>query len=121
MPATASPGPTASSSGSSESSRRTASTGRVCETREDRRQAVRAFIARCNAAQPIEKNGHLSPHARRRQHARADTPVASQPDRVSGDRFQFGSKLPFQAIEDWHKLERALFGKQPYYLPGCDT
>jgi hypothetical protein len=32
-----------------------------------------------------------------------------------------GSKPPFQAMKDWHKLKPNLFRKQPYYLPGCDT
>ena len=32
-----------------------------------------------------------------------------------------GSKSPMQAMKDWHKLNRKLFRKRPYYLPGCDT
>ena len=32
-----------------------------------------------------------------------------------------GSKSPLQAMKDWHKLKPALFKKQPYYLPGCDS
>ena len=44
---------------------------------EDLRNAVRAFIARYNAQWLIEKNGHLSPHARRRQHELAALPMAA--------------------------------------------
>ncbi|QXM26170.1 integrase core domain-containing protein [Elioraea tepida] len=51
--------------------------GRVFETLEDLRDAVRAFIARYNAQWLIEKNGHLSPHARRRQHELAAMPMAA--------------------------------------------
>jgi hypothetical protein len=32
-----------------------------------------------------------------------------------------GSKMPLQAMKDWHKLKPELFKKQPYYRPGCDT
>jgi len=51
--------------------------GRVFETLEDLRDAVRAFIARYNAQWLFEKNGHLSPHARRRQHELAVMPMAA--------------------------------------------
>jgi transposase InsO family protein len=51
--------------------------GRVFETLEDLREAVRAFIARTNAEWLIEKNGFLSPHDLRRQHALAATPMAA--------------------------------------------
>lgn len=51
--------------------------GRVFETLEDLRDAVRAFIARYNAEWLIEKNGHLSPHALRRQHELATMPMAA--------------------------------------------
>jgi len=51
--------------------------GRVFETLEDVRDAVRAFIARYNAEWLIEKNGYLSPHALRRQHELATMPVAA--------------------------------------------
>ena len=51
--------------------------GRVFETLEDLRDAVRAFIARYNAQWLIEKNSHLSPHARRRQHELAAMPMAA--------------------------------------------
>jgi hypothetical protein len=32
-----------------------------------------------------------------------------------------GSKMPLQAMKDWHKLKPALFRKRPYYLLGCDS
>ncbi len=41
------------------------------------RLGVRAFIASYNAEWLIEKNGHLSPHAMRRQHDLATTPMAA--------------------------------------------
>jgi transposase InsO family protein len=31
-----------------------------------------------------------------------------------------GSKMPLQAMKNWHKLRPELFKKQPYFLPGCD-
>jgi putative transposase len=51
--------------------------GRVYETIEDVREAVRAFIARYNAEWLVEKNGYLSPHALRHQHQLAAMPVAA--------------------------------------------
>jgi transposase InsO family protein len=51
--------------------------GRVFETIDDVRDAVRAFIDRYNAEWLIEKNGHLSPNARRRQHDLATMPMAA--------------------------------------------
>jgi len=51
--------------------------GRVFETIEDVREAVRAFIARYNAEWLVEKNGYLSPAALRRQHELAAMPVAA--------------------------------------------
>ena len=39
--------------------------------------AVRAFIARYNAEWLIQKNGYLSPQARRRQHDLATMPMAA--------------------------------------------
>jgi putative transposase len=51
--------------------------GRVFQTLDEVRDAVRAFIARYNAEWLIEKNGHLSPHAMRRQHDLATTPMAA--------------------------------------------
>lgn len=51
--------------------------GRVFQTLEDVRDAVRAFIARYNADWLIEKNGYLSPHALRRQRKLATTPMAA--------------------------------------------
>jgi len=32
-----------------------------------------------------------------------------------------GSKTPLQTMKDWHKLKPALFKRQPYYRPGCDS
>jgi transposase InsO family protein len=40
-------------------------------------RAIRAGIARTNAARPIRKNGAFSPHALRRHHALAGTPMAA--------------------------------------------
>jgi len=51
--------------------------GRVFETIEDVREAVRDFIARYNAEWLVEKNGYLSPHALRRQHELAAMPMAA--------------------------------------------
>ena len=51
--------------------------GRVYETTEDVREAVRAFIARYNAEWLVEKNGYLSPVALRRQHELAAIPMAA--------------------------------------------
>lgn len=51
--------------------------GRVSETIDEVRDAGRAFIARYNAEWLIEKNGHLSPHALRRQHALAAMPMVA--------------------------------------------
>ncbi len=51
--------------------------GRVFETLQDLRDAVRAFIASYNAEWLIEKNGHLSPNALRRQHELATMPMAA--------------------------------------------
>ena len=51
--------------------------GRVFETLQDLRDAVRAFIARYNAEWLISKNGHLSPHALRRQYELATMPMAA--------------------------------------------
>ena len=39
--------------------------------------AIRADLARYNAQWLIEKNGHLSPHAQRRQHELAAMPMAA--------------------------------------------
>ena len=63
--------------------------GRVFETLEDLRDAVRAFIARYNAQWLIEKNGHLSPHARRRQHELAAMPMAAYPTECPRNRVRF--------------------------------
>ena len=46
------------------------------------RDAVRAFIARCDAEWLIEKNGFLSPHDLRRKHELAAMPMAAQPKRA---------------------------------------
>jgi hypothetical protein len=51
--------------------------GRVYETIEDVREAVRAFIARTNAAWLVERTGHLSPPTLRRQHELAAMPMAA--------------------------------------------
>ena len=51
--------------------------GRVYETIEDVREAVRAFIARYNAVWLVEKNGYLSPVDLRRQHELAAMPMAA--------------------------------------------
>jgi len=51
--------------------------GRVFETLEDVRDAVRAFITRYNAEWLVEKNGYLSPHALRRQHELAAMPMTA--------------------------------------------
>jgi putative transposase len=51
--------------------------GRVFQTIDELREAVRAFVARYNAEWLIEKNGYLSPHARRRQHELATMPMAA--------------------------------------------
>jgi transposase InsO family protein len=51
--------------------------GRLFETLEDVREAVRAFIARTNAEWLVEKNGCLSPATLRRQHELAAMPVAA--------------------------------------------
>lgn len=51
--------------------------GRVFETLEDVRDAVRTFIARYNADRPVEKNGYLSPHGQRRNHELAVQPMAA--------------------------------------------
>ena len=51
--------------------------GRVHETIEDVREAVRDFIARYNAEWLVEKNGSLSPFALRRQHELAAMPMAA--------------------------------------------
>jgi len=58
--------------------------GRVHETIEDVRDAVRDFIARYNAEWLVEKNGSLSPFALRRQHELAAMPAHST---ASGRRF----------------------------------
>jgi transposase InsO family protein len=51
--------------------------GRVFETLEDVRDAVRAFIARYNADWLVEKNGYHSPHGQRRNHELAVQPMAA--------------------------------------------
>ena len=51
--------------------------GRVFQTIEDVRDAVRTFVARYNAEWLIEKNGYLSPNDRRRQHDLATLPNAA--------------------------------------------
>ncbi|MGY6411616.1 MAG: IS3 family transposase [Alkalilacustris sp.] len=51
--------------------------GRVYETIEDVREAVRAFIARYNAQWLVEKNGYLSPAALGRQHELVAMPMAA--------------------------------------------
>jgi transposase InsO family protein len=51
--------------------------GRVFETLEDVRDALRAFIARYNADWLVEKNGYLSPHGQRRNHELAVQPMAA--------------------------------------------
>lgn len=51
--------------------------GHVFETLEDVRDALRAFIARYNADWLVEKNGYLSPQARRSQHDLATMPMAA--------------------------------------------
>jgi putative transposase len=51
--------------------------GRVFQTLDEVRDAVRAFIARYNAEWLIEKNGHLSPQAMRRKHDLATIPMAA--------------------------------------------
>lgn len=51
--------------------------GRIFDTLEDFRDAVRAFVERYNAEWLVEKNGYLSPHARRRQHHLANLPMAA--------------------------------------------
>ena len=51
--------------------------GRVYETIEDVREAVRAFIASYNAEWLVEKTGYLSPAALRRQHQLAAMPMAA--------------------------------------------
>jgi hypothetical protein len=32
-----------------------------------------------------------------------------------------GRTSPLQAMKDWHNVMAQLFGKGPYYFPGCDT
>ena len=51
--------------------------GRVFQTFEDLRDAVRTFVARYNAQWLVEKNGYLSPHALRQQHELAALPMAA--------------------------------------------
>ena len=51
--------------------------GRIFQTLDEVRDAVRAFIARYNAQWLIEKNGYLSPHAMRRQRDLASMPMAA--------------------------------------------
>ena len=51
--------------------------GRLFQTLDEVRAAVRAFIARYNAEWLIEKNGYLSPRDRRRQHDLATLPMAA--------------------------------------------
>lgn len=51
--------------------------GRVFQTLDEVRGAVRAFIARYNAEWLVEKNGYLSPHAMRRHHDLATMPLAA--------------------------------------------
>ena len=51
--------------------------GRVFQTVEDVRDAVRAFIASYNAEWLVEKNAYLSPHALRRQQELATMPMAA--------------------------------------------
>jgi transposase InsO family protein len=51
--------------------------GRIFESIEELREAVRAFIARYNAEWLIEKNGYLSPQALRRQHELATMTMAA--------------------------------------------
>jgi putative transposase len=51
--------------------------GRVFDTLEDVRDAVRAFIARYNADWLVEKNRYLSPHGQRRNHELAVQPMAA--------------------------------------------
>jgi transposase InsO family protein len=51
--------------------------GRTFESVEDLREAVRAFVARYNAEWLIGKNGHLSPHAMRRQNELATMTIAA--------------------------------------------
>jgi transposase InsO family protein len=50
--------------------------GRVLETLDDLRDAVRAVMARHNAAWPVDDNGHLSPQGLRRRHEPAAMPMA---------------------------------------------
>jgi transposase InsO family protein len=57
--------------------------GCVFETIEDVRDAMRAVIARTNAAWLVENTGDLSPHGQRRNHDLAVQPVAAYPDRCS--------------------------------------
>jgi transposase InsO family protein len=57
--------------------------GRVFETLEDLRDAIRALIARYDAERLVERNGDLGPHALRPQHALAATPGPASPNRVS--------------------------------------
>lgn len=51
--------------------------GRIFQTIDDFRDAVRDFVARYNAEWLIEKNGHLSPHAMRQQWRNQTMPHAA--------------------------------------------
>jgi transposase InsO family protein len=51
--------------------------GRIFQSIDDFRDAVRDFVARYNAEWLIEKNGHLSPHAAREKWNRDTAPRAA--------------------------------------------
>ncbi len=57
--------------------------GRVFETLQVLRDAVRAFIARDTSERLIAQNGHPGPHTLGRQHQLATVPVTAQPDRAA--------------------------------------
>jgi transposase InsO family protein len=51
--------------------------GRILQTLDEVRDAVRAFTARYNAEWPVEKNGYLSPNAMRQKRTLETLPMAA--------------------------------------------
>ena len=94
--------------------------GRIFQTLDEVRDAVRAFIARYNAEWLVEKNGHLSPNARRRQRDLATVPMAAQPNQVSKEpgavHLQVSpcrtSRLPRSEIAFVHREASSMSSKQ---------
>ena len=97
--------------------------GRVFQTLEDVRDAVRIFVARYNAEWLVEKNAHLSPHAMRRQHGacgHAHGRVTQPSVQGNRDRFKWKSARTTNAIERLHEeFKRRI--KTQTVLPDAET